>query len=71
VIFFSRGGATESVGEWGTPFSAQTPESLQRAIDTFLKSEKTLDREKIFERGAEFDEKNFREKFADFLTSLE
>jgi len=70
VIYYNKGGATESVGNWGTSFDRQTPESLQKAIDEFLKTENSLNREQIVERGTSFDEKNFREKMAEFLTSL-
>lgn len=70
VVYYDKGGATESVGKWGIPFDEQSPKSLQKAIDTFLKTEKTIDREKIRERGISFDEEIFRKKFAEFLKTL-
>jgi glycosyltransferase involved in cell wall biosynthesis len=70
VIYYDKGGATESVGKWGIPFEEQSPKSLQKAIDTFLKTEKTIDQEKIQERGVSFDERNFRKNFAEFLKTV-
>lgn len=70
VIYYNKGGATESVGKWGTAFDEQTTESLQKSIEVFLKKEKNLDKEKITARGISFDEKKFREKFADFVKNL-
>ena len=70
VIYYNKGGATESVGKWGISFNEQEQKSLQKAIDIFLKREKTIEREKIVERGVFFDEKNFRNKFAEFLKTL-
>jgi len=70
VIYYAKGGATESVGKWGTPFDTQTPKSLQKAIDAFLKTENSINRDEIVERGTSFDEKNFRKKMAEFLKTL-
>lgn len=70
VVYYNKGGATESVGKWGIPFDEQSPKSLQKAINTFLKTEKTINREKIQERGISFDEEIFRKKFAEFLKTL-
>lgn len=70
VIYYNKGGATESVGKWGIPFDEQSPKSLQKGIDMFLKTEKTIERGKIQERGISFDERNFRKKFAEFLKTL-
>ena len=70
VIYYNKGGATESVGKWGIPFEEQSPKSFQKAIDTFVKTKKTIDRETIRERGISFDEKTFRKKFAEFLKTL-
>ena len=70
VIYYNKGGATESVGKWGFAFDEQTPESLQKAIDGFVSQEKELKRDDIVKRGVSFDEKNFREKLSIFLKSL-
>ncbi len=68
VIFYNRGGASESVGEWGIPFEAQTVESLQSAIEKFQNQK--IDLHKIKSRGISFDEKIFREKLKKFLENL-
>ncbi len=68
VIFYNRGGASESVGEWGIPFEEQTPESLQKAIEKFQKTD--FDLEKIKSRGISFDEAKFRGKFEEFLRGI-
>ncbi|MCF7918102.1 glycosyltransferase [Candidatus Gracilibacteria bacterium] len=70
VIYFNRGGATESVGEWGIPFDAQTVESVQKGIDEFLKRETTFNSQKLQERGLMFDKKVFIEKIKKFIFSL-
>lgn len=70
VIFFDRGGATESVGDWGIGFERQTSECLQAAVEHFLEMEKTIDRVRIKKRGVSFDEREFRKKLEDFLKKL-
>ncbi len=70
VIYYDKGGATESVGEWGIPFRAQTVEELQKGIDGFLQQENNIHRDRIVERGQSFDESNFREKVANYLKNL-
>lgn len=70
VIYYNGGGATESVGEWGVGFDVQDVESLQGAIDDFMKGGRGIKRSDIVERGVSFDEKNFREKLSIFLKSL-
>ncbi len=67
VIYFNKGGATESVGKWGISFDKQTAESLQKAINDFMKIEKTIDKKKIIERGTSFDEARFREHLNTFF----
>ncbi|MCF7847191.1 MAG: glycosyltransferase [Candidatus Gracilibacteria bacterium] len=71
VIYFSRGGACESVGRWGIPFSAQTPASLQKSIDQFLKNEKQFSPAEIQKRGVAFDEANFRKKLELFVRKVD
>ena len=68
VIFYNRGGASESVGKWGIPFENQTEESLQKAIEQFQKTD--FDLEKIKSRGISFDEKIFRGKLAEFFDNI-
>ncbi len=70
VIYYDKGGATESVGEWGIPFHAQTTEELQKGIDVFVNQESNIHRDKIIERGESFDEARFREKLARYLETL-
>ena len=69
VIYFNRGGACESVWEWGIPFEEQASPSLQGAIEKFLIQEPAFDHEKIAAHAGEFDEKIFREKLLSFLSS--
>ncbi len=68
VIFFNKGGASESVGKWGISFEEQTIESLQKAIEKFQKTE--FDLEKVKFRGIFFDEENFRNNLRKFLEKL-
>jgi glycosyltransferase involved in cell wall biosynthesis len=68
VIFYNRGGASESVGKWGIPFEEQRIESLQQAIEKFQKTE--FDLEKVKNRGILFDEENFRENLAEFIEGI-
>lgn len=70
VIYYDKGGATESVGKWGFPFNEQSVASLNKTIENFIGKEKYLVREDIVKRGVSFDEKNFREKLGIFLESL-
>ena len=70
VIYYDKGGARESVGEWGIPFHEQTSESLQKGIDIFLQQESNIHRDHIIERGESFDEAKFREKLAQYLENL-
>ncbi len=67
VIYYNKGGATESVGKWGSSFAEQSRESLQQAIDHFVKIEKTIDKKEIVKRGMSFDEAHFREQLNEFL----
>lgn len=68
VIFYNRGGASESVGKWGIPFEEQTPKSLQQAIGKFQQTR--FDSEKVKSRGVFFDEENFRENLEKFLKNI-
>jgi len=70
VIYYDKGGAPESVGEWGIPFHAQTSEELQKGIDLFVQQESNIHRDHIIERGESFDETKFRKKLAQYLESL-
>jgi glycosyltransferase involved in cell wall biosynthesis len=70
VIYYDKGGATESVGEWGIPFHEQTQEALQKGIDVFVNQESNIHRDHIIERGESFDESKFREKLAQYLENL-
>ncbi len=70
VIYYDKGGARESVGEWGIPFHAQTSEELKKGIDIFINQESNIHRDHIVERGTSFDEARFREKLAQYLESL-
>jgi glycosyltransferase involved in cell wall biosynthesis len=70
IIYYNKGGATESVGKWGTAFDEQTVESLQKTIDVFLKQEKEVSQKKITERGISFDEAKFREQLEGFLKKI-
>jgi glycosyltransferase involved in cell wall biosynthesis len=67
VIYYARGGAVESVGEWGVGFTEQTVEGLQQGIDTFLEKEKTFDGVDLSKRGQNFDEKVFQREIVKFL----
>jgi glycosyltransferase involved in cell wall biosynthesis len=70
VIYYAKGGATESVNSWGIAFDQQTPESVQKGIDQFISQEHNLHRDGIMGRGEQFDEENFRKKMAKYLETL-
>ena len=68
VIFYNRGGASESVGKWGISFEEQTVKSLQSAIEKFQQTD--FDLERVKNRGISFDEENFRGKLESFIKGI-
>jgi glycosyltransferase involved in cell wall biosynthesis len=70
VIYYQKGGATESVGKWGIGFKKQNIKELQKGIDDFLEKEERFSKKVLSERGKIFDEKIFRKKLQDFIESI-
>lgn len=65
VIYYDAGGATESVGRGehcGVAFDAQTPESLQGALDQFEREEDSFQKDHLVARGVSFDQMELRRK---------
>lgn len=69
VIYYGRGGATESVSNWGIPFTPQTPEALQKALETFLKTEQKS-KEELVKRGESFDKKFFQQNIRNYIQKV-
>lgn len=68
VIAFGKGGATETVveGETGTFFNEQTPESLQKVLQSF--DDSAFDRHKIRAHAEKFDEQVFIKNIKNFVS---
>ncbi len=69
VIAYGRGGARETVisGVSGLFFDAQTPESLQGAIDVFQNI--SFDPQKVRESALRFTKKTFQAKLLEFVVT--
>lgn len=68
VIAYGKGGATESVTKnTGLFFEAQTPRSLQLAIDDFIKIEQKFSSKEIAEYAEKFSVENFQRQILDFV----
>ncbi len=68
VIGYGKGGVTESVtSDTGLFFTSQTPKSLQKALDKFIKIEQKFSSKKIKRRAEKFSVKNFQTNLIQFL----
>ncbi len=72
VVTINKGGAVESVSpDCGVFAEAQTPENLQKAVEEFIKKEKSFDRKKIQTQAKKFTDKVFEKNVFDFLERKE
>lgn len=70
VIAYGKGGATESVTkQTGVFFEAQTPKSLQAAIDKFIKVEQQFSSKKITAYAQKFGVESFQRQILAFVES--
>ncbi|MBD3361159.1 glycosyltransferase [Candidatus Peregrinibacteria bacterium] len=69
VVALKKGGALDTVidGETGIFFEKQTPAYLKGAIERYQKEKKKFNPEKIKNYIKEFDEKEFKKKFMNYL----
>ena len=68
VIYYNAGGAVESVGDSGVAFSSQTIQSLQSAVDMFIKCEQKFTTEKLQKRARKFSNTVFQKNILAFVT---